>query len=424
MSYTTATLSDVGSFDDLVSPPAGFRPVALGVTVIGCGILGTALVVTAMTATSMLLDSLSSAPKIWARGPAAPPPAVVASRQGQPEGAPSPAPAPMATEPGRTPGPGLAAKPSPAAPAHAPPVAAAPSVAAAPPVAGTAPLPPVRDLPDLALPPVAGGAPLPPVRPAPGVLPLAPLTTTPGSPLAAVTATPSEPPPPVIAAASVVPLPPKRPSIIPEGVPAPAPETSLPSAARPNRGVVHSSPGESTQQKLAVAPEATASPARDNRNIFQKFFDALKGSPAPSRVGSRTAVYDISSHTVVLPDGERLEAHSGLGSRFDDPRSGSDRNVGVTPPHLYQLSLRQQLFHGVAALRLNPVGDGTMYGRVGMLAHSYMLGSRGESNGCVSFKNYAKFLRAYQSGEVTHLVVVAHASDAPMSVASASGRAR
>ena len=35
----------------------------------------------------------------------------------------------------------------------------------------------------------------------------------------------------------------------------------------------------------------------------------------------QTAVYDIAAHTVYLPDGTKLEAHSGLGSSLDDPRS-------------------------------------------------------------------------------------------------------
>jgi hypothetical protein len=102
-----------------------------------------------------------------------------------------------------------------------------------------------------------------------------------------------------------------------------------------------------------------------------------------------------------MPNGERLEAHSGLGSNFDDPRSFSQKNRGVIPPQTYALQPREQLFHGVAALRLNPVGEGDMYGRVGMLAHTYMLGPRGDSMGCVSFKNYHKFLAAYQRGEVS-----------------------
>ena len=55
-----------------------------------------------------------------------------------------------------------------------------------------------------------------------------------------------------------------------------------------------------------------------------------------------------------MPNGERLEAHSGLGSNLDDPRSISQKNRGVIPPQTYALKPREQLFHGVAALRLEP----------------------------------------------------------------------
>ncbi|MEI8276350.1 MAG: tlde1 domain-containing protein, partial [Hyphomicrobiales bacterium] len=65
-----------------------------------------------------------------------------------------------------------------------------------------------------------------------------------------------------------------------------------------------------------------------------------------------------------------------------------------------------KLFHGVQAIRLNPVDRDRMYGRDGMLAHTYMLGPNGQSNGCVSFKNYDKFLQAFLKGEVDRLVVV------------------
>ena len=44
-------------------------------------------------------------------------------------------------------------------------------------------------------------------------------------------------------------------------------------------------------------------------------------------------------------------------------------------------------------------------GRVGMLAHSYMLGPRGDLNGCVSFKDYDKFLAAYLRGQASRLIV-------------------
>jgi hypothetical protein len=36
-----------------------------------------------------------------------------------------------------------------------------------------------------------------------------------------------------------------------------------------------------------------------------------------------------------------------------------------------------------------------------------MLGPRGDSNGCVSFKNYAAFLRAYKTGKISRLAVIA-----------------
>ena len=54
-----------------------------------------------------------------------------------------------------------------------------------------------------------------------------------------------------------------------------------------------------------------------------------------------TAVYDITAHTVYLPDGSKLEAHSGLGDNMDDPRSQKIRMRGVTPPHIYTLKPRE-----------------------------------------------------------------------------------
>jgi hypothetical protein len=35
-----------------------------------------------------------------------------------------------------------------------------------------------------------------------------------------------------------------------------------------------------------------------------------------------------------------------------------------------------------------------------------MLGPKGDSNGCVSIKDYDRFLKAYNDGEVNRLVVV------------------
>jgi hypothetical protein len=121
-----------------------------------------------------------------------------------------------------------------------------------------------------------------------------------------------------------------------------------------------------------------------------------------------TAVYDITAHTVYLPDGTRLEAHSGLGDNIDDPRSQRMRMRGVTPPHIYTLTPRESLFHGVAALRLNPIGgEDAIYGRDGLLAHTFMLGSNGASNGCVSFRDYNAFLNAYRNQGIRKLAVLA-----------------
>src|SRR5262245_58107500 len=121
---------------------------------------------------------------------------------------------------------------------------------------------------------------------------------------------------------------------------------------------------------------------------------------------SWTSVYDISAHTVYLPDGTKLEAHSGRGGRLDDPRYVHEHMRGATPPNVYELALREKTFHGVQALRLKPVGGGNTFGRSGLLAHTYMLGPKGESNGCVVFKNYNAFLQAFQNGQVKRLLVV------------------
>jgi Protein of unknown function (DUF2778) len=131
----------------------------------------------------------------------------------------------------------------------------------------------------------------------------------------------------------------------------------------------------------------------------------LGGSPPYDR---DTAVYDITAHTVYLPDGTKLEAHSGLGSYLDDPHSSRIRMRGVTPPHIYTLKPRESLFHGVAALRLTPVGgEDAIYGREGLLAHTFMLGPNGDSNGCVSFRDYNAFLNAYRNEGIRKLAVVA-----------------
>jgi hypothetical protein len=136
--------------------------------------------------------------------------------------------------------------------------------------------------------------------------------------------------------------------------------------------------------------------------------------------GIRTgvAIYDISAQTVYLPNGERLEAHSGLGNMRDNPRYVAQKNRGPTPPHTYNLTMREKVFHGVEALRLTPLDGGNIFGRTGLLAHTYMLGAGGDSNGCVSFKEYRRFLAAFKRGEFTRLVVVPRLPSPPSRIAS------
>ena len=167
-----------------------------------------------------------------------------------------------------------------------------------------------------------------------------------------------------------------------------------------------------------------APPARPS--IFAAVFEKLFGKPAPvtlayatsddgglgvgqiagGRYDQYTAVYDISAHIVYMPDGTQLEAHSGLGSWLDDPSHANEKMRGVTPPNVYDLELREELFHGVRALRLIPEDAQKVFGRAGLLAHSYLLGPNGDSNGCVSFRNYDAFLQAYLDRKVKRLAVV------------------
>ncbi|MGE5368469.1 MAG: DUF2778 domain-containing protein [Chloroflexota bacterium] len=167
-------------------------------------------------------------------------------------------------------------------------------------------------------------------------------------------------------------------------------------------------PAPATQALAYAAPETTG-------GLFGGISNpAAPAAPAPStavgpapRAEGGTAVYNIATHTVYMPDGTRLEAHSGLREYLDDPRYVHVRMRGPTPPSVYALSPREALFHGVEALRLTPIGNNSIFGRAGLLAHTYMLGPNGDSNGCVSFRDYNAFLEAYKRGAVRRLIVVA-----------------
>jgi len=238
-------------------------------------------------------------------------------------------------------------------------------------------------------------------------------------------------------------------SLAPEALPAPQSEAAPAPEARdaqlplpkiqqaslaiplpmPRPAALRATPNDGPSRTEAAAANraaALAAIAQPKLTIFEKLFGRQEKGPTlafaspdggitsdgssltPGRYDRQTAVYDISARTVYMPNGTKLEAHSGLGSKMDDPRFVHVRMHGATPPHTYDLSMRESLFHGVEAIRLNPVGgESNVFGRTGLLAHTYMLGPNGQSNGCVSFKDYEKFLRAYKNNEIKRLVVVA-----------------
>jgi hypothetical protein len=165
------------------------------------------------------------------------------------------------------------------------------------------------------------------------------------------------------------------------------------------------------KQRADAATKATVAKARVRPAQARKEIPPLDDD-------GRTAIYDITARVVYLPSGRRLEAHSGLGGFMDSPRHVHLRMRGATPPNVYNLTLREQLFHGVRAIRLNPVDDSRMHGRDGILAHSFMLGPNGQSNGCVSFSNYPEFLNAFLKGEVTRLAVVERLESPPGKLAA------
>ena len=224
----------------------------------------------------------------------------------------------------------------------------------------------------------------------------------------------------------------------------------LPVPRPPELGRQSGSASARRAERQAVRKQPAAPPPQareDDRSFFEKLF-GVERSPAlayaalerrPTDIVPRqrlippvapptsaspsggTAVYNIAARTVTLPGGERLEAHSGLGETMDDPRHVHVRMRGPTPPGTYDLSERELAFHGVRAIRLTPVGGSeAIYGRVGLLAHTYMLGPTGASNGCVSFRDYDRFLQAYLRGEIQRLVVVSGTADALPSLAEGS----
>src|SRR5262245_39095588 len=115
-------------------------------------------------------------------------------------------------------------------------------------------------------------------------------------------------------------------------------------------------PEQEVQNRAADAPpKATVSNVHVRLAQPRNEVPQPRNEVPPLEEDGRTAIYDITARTVYLPSGRRLEAHSGFGDLMDNPRHVHVRMQGATPPNVYNLTLRERLFHGVRAIRLNPL---------------------------------------------------------------------
>src|SRR5262245_59524143 len=169
------------------------------------------------------------------------------------------------------------------------------------------------------------------------------------------------------ASATMVPVAPSAPRAAP--MPAPAAPRA---AARALAARVAPNKPEQAPERPATAPYRVASlgdtpirtayasvdsPSRDSGTDDSILKKMTPRDPAPTDAATkdvvakdgplagidltRTAVYDIAARIVYLPNGQRLEAHSGLGEHMDEIRSVNLRSLGPTPPGLYELTMRE-----------------------------------------------------------------------------------
>ena len=159
-----------------------------------------------------------------------------------------------------------------------------------------------------------------------------------------------------------------RPPIVVAEAPLPVPRPALP--AKPVETVPEA------PKIVAVAPPLTAV-APPVATVAPQALPEKQEKPAAAVVDPKpkaeiaviepfrrpgVAVYDITAGVVHMPNGETLEAHSGLGDMMDDTRYIHVKMRGPTPPGTYKLTMRESLFHGVEAIRLTPVDGKKPFG--------------------------------------------------------------
>lgn len=206
---------------------------------------------------------------------------------------------------------------------------------------------------------------------------------------------------PELALPSEVPLPVSRPPVE-RAVPGQKPDDALPAM----RGEIKSD--------LAYA--------KPPRTLFGSLFRRNTGDAWPGS-STKVAIYDVSAATVYLPDGTRLRAHSGIGAMRDNPRYEHVTMRGPTPAGIYRLSMREQRFYGVEAIRMTSIDGRNPKNRTGLLTHTNLLRGQIGSHGCVAFQNYEPFLRAFKRGDVNMMVVVPALPSSPTQLAELYRRA-
>jgi hypothetical protein len=146
--------------------------------------------------------------------------------------------------------------------------------------------------------------------------------------------------------------------------------------------------------------------AKPEHSLLGDLFNSKAGDTGWPGKGTKVAIYDVSSATVYLPDGTRLRAHSGIGNMRDNPRFDYVSMRGPTPAGIYRLTMREERFYGVEALRMTSIDGRDPKNRTGLLTHTNLLRGQIGSHGCVAFQNYQPFLRAFKRGQITMMVVV------------------
>ena len=146
--------------------------------------------------------------------------------------------------------------------------------------------------------------------------------------------------------------------------------------------------------------------AKPERSLFGDLFKSKANDTGWLGKGTKVAIYDVSNATVYLPDGTKLRAHSGIGTMRDNPRYEHVKMRGPTPAGIYRLSMREERFYGVEAIRMTSIDGRDPKNRTGLLTHTNLLRGQRGSHGCVAFQNYQPFLKAFKRGQITMMIVV------------------